>query len=748
LEILEGRRLLATTLTVGPNVNLGHISGSQSEPTIAIDPTNPLHMFATTNNNNGSAGDIAYVSTDGGKNWTARAIADGSADSLPVACCDGQAVFDKFGNLFWSYLTDEGGGQQHRPVLTLSTDGGNTFTVLDKVDDPSSDQPSVAAGGGSVWMTYHDGNGRIAAVGAKVSGKGSVGSFGSPEEAPSSDGDNFGGIAVGPNGQVMVVYQSAGSGEGPDKIWANVDADGLGSGGFGAQITITDTNVGGFRHIPAQSQRSVDAEGNIAYDLSNGPHRGRVYLVYTDAPSASSDDLNIFLRHSDDNGTTWSAPLRVNDDTGTNSQFFSSIAVDAVTGNVALSWYDCRNDPGSGAGDTDGKPNDDVEVFATVSTDGGTSVLPNVQVAAGPSTTTSNHNGGNDFGDYMYVAFHNNVFFPVWVDNSSTLSGNSDKPAFDIATASVTVGGGGGGGGSVPVATADAYTVDVGKRLKVSAAQGVLANDSDPNNFRMTAVLQSTVSNGTLTLRTNGSFTYRPDSGFTGTDSFTYVAHDKNGNSPPATVTITVEPDAVLTATSVDAVFLEGVARRVVVATFTDADPNGQVSDFTATIDWNDGTTSAGRITRDPNGGFDVSGRHAFPDENSTPFDITVSIQDVGGSSAPVTSTVTVDDAPLHGRGRTVIPHSNTPFTGVVATFTDPNRFATVDDFQVSIDWGDGNVSDGIIVPLGNGTFNIKGSNTYAVSGRQTITITITDVGGESLTVLASALVDGVSIVS
>ena len=55
LEILEGRRLLATTLTVGPNVNLGHISGSQSEPTIAIDPTNPLHMFATTNNNNGSA---------------------------------------------------------------------------------------------------------------------------------------------------------------------------------------------------------------------------------------------------------------------------------------------------------------------------------------------------------------------------------------------------------------------------------------------------------------------------------------------------------------------------------------------------------------------------------------------------------------------------------------------------------------------------------------------------------------------
>src|SRR6185436_168207 len=101
------------------------------------------------------------------------------------------------------------------------------------------------------------------------------------QTVPGSSGD-FGDIAIGPSGQVMVVYQNNGSGEGPDTIRASVDPDGLGPMGFGAQISVTATNVGGFDTIPAQPQRTVDAESGLAWDRTGGTHNGRVYLVYTD----------------------------------------------------------------------------------------------------------------------------------------------------------------------------------------------------------------------------------------------------------------------------------------------------------------------------------------------------------------------------------------------------------------------------------------------------------------------------------
>jgi VCBS repeat-containing protein len=49
-------------------------------------------------------------------------------------------------------------------------------------------------------------------------------------------------------------------------------------------------------------------------------------------------------------------------------------------------------------------------------------------------------------------------------------------------------------------------------------------------------------SHGTLTLNTNGSFTYTPATNYTGTDSFTYKANDGITDSSVATVTITVNP--------------------------------------------------------------------------------------------------------------------------------------------------------------------------------------------------------------
>lgn len=94
---------------------------------------------------------------------------------------------------------------------------------------------------------------------------------------------------------------------------------------------------------------------------------------------------------------------------------------------------------------------------------------------------------------------------------------------------------------NLPVANNDAYQVDANTTLNASS---VLANDSDADGDIINQViLNSSVSHGTLNLSTDGSFTYTPDTNFSGIDSFTYFARDSanaENSAGPATVTITV----------------------------------------------------------------------------------------------------------------------------------------------------------------------------------------------------------------
>ncbi|MCP5531676.1 MAG: DUF642 domain-containing protein [Akkermansiaceae bacterium] len=90
-----------------------------------------------------------------------------------------------------------------------------------------------------------------------------------------------------------------------------------------------------------------------------------------------------------------------------------------------------------------------------------------------------------------------------------------------------------------PVATDDSYTTEMDSQLTVGPA-GVLDNDDDPELQPMTASLVAGPSNGSLTLNPDGSFTYTPDPGYTGSDSFTYQANDGALDSNTATVDLTI----------------------------------------------------------------------------------------------------------------------------------------------------------------------------------------------------------------
>jgi hypothetical protein len=443
--------LVSSTTAIPTNINMSQRRGNEAETAVAVSHTNPLQI--TTVSNLEINGLFHSWSTDGGRSWQNNVIANG--DVLGSACCDAQLASDDFGNIFLTYLS-----ANIDVKMAISTDGGATFQPLAFLTNlpfglpvgpwrslaaigqsVSGDQPSISAGAGSVWISWTAFNGGIQASGAPVTGLGQVGAFSPAQSIPGTNrfGD-FGDTSVGPNGQVFIVYQNPTGGEGPATIYGALDPDGLGPQGFGPGQVLQTTNVGGFDFIPAQSGRSVDAEAGLAWDRTGGAHDGRLYFIYVSEEPAESNNMDIQLRYSDDNGATWSPSVRVNDDRGTNSQFNPKIALDATTGNVAIAWYDARNDLGdNGRGDTNGRPNDDVMIYAAVSQDGGNTLERNRRLSAGASNDDGARSGV-DYGDYSGFAFFNGKLYFSAADNSNSTGDNPDGTLnhFDLYVAPLT----------------------------------------------------------------------------------------------------------------------------------------------------------------------------------------------------------------------------------------------------------------------------------------------------------------------
>lgn len=109
---------------------------------------------------------------------------------------------------------------------------------------------------------------------------------------------------------------------------------------------------------------------------------------------------------------------------------------------------------------------------------------------------------------------------------------------------------------SAPVAVDDSYTIGYNTTRNVSAANGLLANDTDTNGFGTMAVQPIPVTppaNGVVVLNADGSFSYTPNTGYLGADTFTYrVCDDGTPNDvvsrfdfdDPDLTVATIGPDA------------------------------------------------------------------------------------------------------------------------------------------------------------------------------------------------------------
>ncbi|HQU47321.1 MAG TPA: DUF4214 domain-containing protein, partial [Pirellulales bacterium] len=213
----------------------------------------------------------------------------------------------------------------------------------------------------------------------------------------------------------------------------------------------------------------------------------------------------------------------------------------------------------------------------------------------------------------------------------------------------------------------------------------------------------------------------------------------------------------------------EGVAFSGAVATFTDPNVAGLFPGYMATIEWGDGQrgidTSPGAIAGSAATRlFTITGSHTYADESATPETLLVRVHLISSvlpdsgdplSYRTATDSVTVADAPLTGK-KIAVTYSNGVSTGsitaaastteVTMKFTDANPGAKVGDFTAKIDWGDGVTASGI-VSTAPGGFQVVGSHVYAnllhptvqtETNGNTITVTVDDNGGSSLTMTTS----------
>ena len=371
------------------------------EPSIAISPVEPNRVVA------GAILDRVYYSEDGGKSWKQDRLRS------PLGVYGDPVILaDYAGNFHYAHLSNPGGSSfsenwLDRIVIQRSQDGGKswnegafaglrpphdqdkhwlatdprnhhlyiTWTEFDKYDsrepeDHSRILFSRSTDGGLSWSE--------AVVISQLEG-----------DCLDGDQTTEGAVpAVGPNGEVYVAWAYN------EKIYFDRSLD-EGQTWLEEDVVVAGQPGGWSFDIPGIFR--CNGMPITVADLSNGPHRGTIYVNWSDQRNGAGD-TDIWLAASRDGGQSWSTPVRVNDDAPGKQQFFTWMDIDPTTGFLYFVFYDRR------------AYNDErTDVYLAWSTDGGQS-FTNRRISDRPFIPDASV----FFGDYNDISAYDGHIRPIW----------------------------------------------------------------------------------------------------------------------------------------------------------------------------------------------------------------------------------------------------------------------------------------------------------------------------------------------
>jgi len=426
-------------VSFGPNVNLSAQASlprrTQREPTIAVSRANSSIVVEGdigSTNKSGSACTFSFTN-DGGQTWTFGGFVPTSNPSSQTA--DPALAADADGNFYYSYIEDVVQGTsvvRTDLVVAKSTDGGRTFptrSVALAGENPDKDYIGVDA-----WATSRfRGNVYVAWTGFPLTG-------GQIQVATSRDGGLtwsppagvgpvvdqrvrgvFGALPVtAPDGTVYVFYSDFLFVTGPLSVMFVRSTDG-GQTWSSAAPVATNLPSPGLFYLKNADRKFGQVPGTgVTGIISNSfpsaaiAADGTIFVAWADFPQGSCTDDGTFdppcvnsdvrLAMSRKGGTSWSAPVKVTDESNATDQFFPWIAAHP-NGLLSLIWQDKRLDPN----------NINFDTFYTNTFDG-TAFLPNVRVT---TTTSPAGTGQTPVNDYTNLAVSASGIFPVWTDMRS-----------------------------------------------------------------------------------------------------------------------------------------------------------------------------------------------------------------------------------------------------------------------------------------------------------------------------------------
>jgi hypothetical protein len=675
---------------------------SEVEPSLAVDPSNPLHLVGAWQQDrwsNGAArGIVAGVSTDGGNTWTPTPLPGVTADSggSALRASDPWVSIGPDGTIYVSYLeADDPDLSTPRGVfVSTSTNGvswSNPVAVITNINPNDTnffdDKPAITADPTTpgeayiVWDRNDFAGNHAPALFSKTTDGGQHWTAPQSILDIANDGTVGNQIVVLPNGNLLDVTTTYDFQTGTN---TNIVVEPLTKQGVPlslAPVTVAALESNGV--FDPNTGTYVRAGGDSLPEIAVDHNSGAIYVVWQDARFSNFDHDEIALSRSTDGGMTWSSkPAKVNQTptglpSGDEQAFTPAVAV-AANGIVAVSYYDFRNnDPVSGL-------STDAWVAFADPTQG--LVFGNEQrLSASTFDLALAPNAFGEFlGDYQGLMAGGASFNNFGAFFAQAVSAGDPSSIFFLDAGPV-------------INSIDPSSVDEGTGTFTLTVNG---NDFFSNStvYWNGAALSTTFVSGTQLTASVPAADVAED----GTASITVVNPAPSGGTSNAVSLSITEPAINGSSATLSSLVVGQAGMSEDVATFTHANGVEPAGDFMATVNWGIAghTADAATITQDGSGTYHVTATPpVFSAANS--YSVAVSISEDNASttvndtqvvaaadtttSLTVTSATTPNAAFTYGNILTFkatvtanSPSTATVNTGTVSFFDGANLLATV----------------------------------------------------------------------